>query len=173
MQAATRGNDGHSAPGAAATLEAAEELGMRRDFVQALSDYVASAAVGPIVHRDSGSFLCGHERAVGDLRPSFGEQSAGSVAAAWWCRKDTRQLRRHMRAPQRSPRQSVTDRDRHHLRRRHRQHRWRSPCPALHCRSHQGQLPAGTRWCPSPGQRIPSPTGRARPGPPSPSPRWG
>jgi uroporphyrinogen-III synthase len=37
-----------SAPAAAATLEAAEELGMRREFVRALSDYVASAAVGPV-----------------------------------------------------------------------------------------------------------------------------
>ena len=37
-----------SAPAAAATLEAAERLGMRREFVQALSDYVASAAVGPL-----------------------------------------------------------------------------------------------------------------------------
>jgi uroporphyrinogen-III synthase len=37
-----------SAPAAAATLEAAEELGMRREFLRALSDYVASAAVGPV-----------------------------------------------------------------------------------------------------------------------------
>jgi uroporphyrinogen-III synthase len=37
-----------SAPAAAATLEAAEELGIRREFVRALSDYVASAAVGPV-----------------------------------------------------------------------------------------------------------------------------
>jgi uroporphyrinogen-III synthase len=37
-----------SAPAAVATLEAAEELGMRRAFVRALSDYVASAAVGPV-----------------------------------------------------------------------------------------------------------------------------
>jgi uroporphyrinogen-III synthase len=37
-----------SAPAAAATFEAAEELGMRREFVRALSDYVASAAVGPV-----------------------------------------------------------------------------------------------------------------------------
>lgn len=37
-----------SAPAAAATLEAAEALGMRREFVQAHSDYVASAAVGPV-----------------------------------------------------------------------------------------------------------------------------
>jgi uroporphyrinogen-III synthase len=37
-----------SAPAAAATLTAAEELGMRRAFVRALSDYVASAAVGPV-----------------------------------------------------------------------------------------------------------------------------
>jgi uroporphyrinogen-III synthase len=37
-----------SAPAAAATLEAAEALDLRRDFVQALSDYVATAAVGPV-----------------------------------------------------------------------------------------------------------------------------
>jgi uroporphyrinogen-III synthase len=37
-----------SAPAAAATLEAAEALGVRREFVQAHSDYVASAAVGPV-----------------------------------------------------------------------------------------------------------------------------
>ena len=37
-----------SAPAAAATLEAAEALELRRDFVQALSDYVATAAVGPV-----------------------------------------------------------------------------------------------------------------------------
>jgi uroporphyrinogen-III synthase len=37
-----------SAPAAVATLEAAEGLGLRRDFVQALSDYVATAAVGPV-----------------------------------------------------------------------------------------------------------------------------
>jgi uroporphyrinogen-III synthase len=37
-----------SAPAAAATVEAAAELGMRREFVRALSDYVASAAVGPV-----------------------------------------------------------------------------------------------------------------------------
>lgn len=37
-----------SAPAAAATLEAAEALGMRREFAQAHSDYVASAAVGPV-----------------------------------------------------------------------------------------------------------------------------
>ena len=32
----------------AATLEAADALGMRREFVRALSDYVLSAAVGPV-----------------------------------------------------------------------------------------------------------------------------
>ncbi|HEX5908515.1 MAG TPA: uroporphyrinogen-III synthase [Propionibacteriaceae bacterium] len=37
-----------SAPAAAATLEAAEALRVRREFVQAHSDYVASAAVGPV-----------------------------------------------------------------------------------------------------------------------------
>jgi len=37
-----------SAPAAAATLEAAEAMGVRREFVQAHSDYVASAAVGPV-----------------------------------------------------------------------------------------------------------------------------
>lgn len=37
-----------SAPAAAATLEAAEALGVRREFVQAHADYVASAAVGPV-----------------------------------------------------------------------------------------------------------------------------
>jgi uroporphyrinogen-III synthase len=37
-----------SAPAAAATLEAAEALDLRRDFVRALSDYVATAAVGPV-----------------------------------------------------------------------------------------------------------------------------
>jgi hypothetical protein len=37
-----------SAPAAAATPKAAERLGVRREFVQALSDYVASAAVGPL-----------------------------------------------------------------------------------------------------------------------------
>jgi uroporphyrinogen-III synthase len=37
-----------SAPAVAATLEAAQVLGMRREFVQAHSDYVASAAVGPV-----------------------------------------------------------------------------------------------------------------------------
>jgi uroporphyrinogen-III synthase len=37
-----------SAPAAAATLEAAEALELRRDFVQALSNYVATAAVGPV-----------------------------------------------------------------------------------------------------------------------------
>jgi uroporphyrinogen-III synthase len=37
-----------SAPAAAATLETAEALGVRREFVQAHSDYVASAAVGPV-----------------------------------------------------------------------------------------------------------------------------
>jgi uroporphyrinogen-III synthase len=37
-----------SAPAAAATLEAVEALGVRREFVQAHSDYVASAAVGPV-----------------------------------------------------------------------------------------------------------------------------
>lgn len=37
-----------SAPAAAATLEAAEALGVRREFIQAHSDYLASAAVGPV-----------------------------------------------------------------------------------------------------------------------------
>jgi uroporphyrinogen-III synthase len=37
-----------SAPAAAAILEAAEELSLRREFIRALSDYVASAAVGPV-----------------------------------------------------------------------------------------------------------------------------
>jgi uroporphyrinogen-III synthase len=37
-----------SAPAAAATLEAAEALGVRREFVRAHSDHVASAAVGPV-----------------------------------------------------------------------------------------------------------------------------
>jgi uroporphyrinogen-III synthase len=37
-----------SAPAAAATLDAAEALGMRREFVQAHSDYVVCAAVGPV-----------------------------------------------------------------------------------------------------------------------------
>ena len=37
-----------SAPAAAATLEAAEAFGVRREFVRAHSDYVASAAVGPV-----------------------------------------------------------------------------------------------------------------------------
>jgi uroporphyrinogen-III synthase len=37
-----------SAPAAAATIEAAEVIGVRREFVQAHSDYVASAAVGPV-----------------------------------------------------------------------------------------------------------------------------
>jgi uroporphyrinogen-III synthase len=37
-----------SAPAAAATLEAAEALGVRREFVEAHLDYVASAAVGPV-----------------------------------------------------------------------------------------------------------------------------
>ena len=37
-----------SAPAAAATLEAADALGVRREFVRALSDYVLSAAVEPV-----------------------------------------------------------------------------------------------------------------------------
>jgi uroporphyrinogen-III synthase len=37
-----------SAPAAAATLDAAEALGVRREFVGAHMDYVASAAVGPV-----------------------------------------------------------------------------------------------------------------------------
>lgn len=37
-----------SAPAAAATLEAAHVLGVRREFVQALSDYTTCAAVGPV-----------------------------------------------------------------------------------------------------------------------------
>jgi uroporphyrinogen-III synthase len=37
-----------SAPAAAATLEAAEAMGVRREFVQAHAEYVASAAVGPV-----------------------------------------------------------------------------------------------------------------------------
>jgi uroporphyrinogen-III synthase len=37
-----------SAPAAAATLEAANNLGLRREFVQALSTYATSAAVGPV-----------------------------------------------------------------------------------------------------------------------------
>jgi uroporphyrinogen-III synthase len=37
-----------SAPAAAATLEAAKDLDLRRQFVQALSDHVVSAAVGPV-----------------------------------------------------------------------------------------------------------------------------
>jgi uroporphyrinogen-III synthase len=37
-----------SAPAAAATLEAAEALQVRLEFVRALSDYVATAAVGPV-----------------------------------------------------------------------------------------------------------------------------
>jgi len=37
-----------SAPAAAAAIEAAEALDLRREFIQALSDYVASAAVGPV-----------------------------------------------------------------------------------------------------------------------------
>jgi uroporphyrinogen-III synthase len=46
-----------SAPAAAATLEAAEALDVRLEFVRALSDYVASAAVGPVTAeplRDAG-----------------------------------------------------------------------------------------------------------------------
>ncbi|HEX7210558.1 MAG TPA: uroporphyrinogen-III synthase [Propionibacteriaceae bacterium] len=46
-----------SAPAAAATLEAADALGKRRQFVQALSDYVTTAAVGPVTAeplRDAG-----------------------------------------------------------------------------------------------------------------------
>jgi uroporphyrinogen-III synthase len=37
-----------SAPASAATLEAANALGVRREFVQSLSDYVRCAAVGPV-----------------------------------------------------------------------------------------------------------------------------
>ncbi len=37
-----------SAPAATATLEAAEALDLRQEFVRALSDYVATAAVGPV-----------------------------------------------------------------------------------------------------------------------------
>ena len=37
-----------SAPAAAATLEAAEAMGVRQEFVQAHAEYVASAAVGPV-----------------------------------------------------------------------------------------------------------------------------
>jgi uroporphyrinogen-III synthase len=37
-----------SAPAAAAILDIAASLGLRREFVQALSDYVTSAAVGPV-----------------------------------------------------------------------------------------------------------------------------
>jgi uroporphyrinogen-III synthase len=37
-----------SAPAAAATLEAAEALNLRLEFILALSDYVATAAVGPV-----------------------------------------------------------------------------------------------------------------------------
>lgn len=37
-----------SAPAAAATLEAAEALDLRLEFIRALSDYVATAAVGPV-----------------------------------------------------------------------------------------------------------------------------
>jgi uroporphyrinogen-III synthase len=37
-----------SAPAASATLEAAASLGMRREFLQALADYVTTAAVGPV-----------------------------------------------------------------------------------------------------------------------------
>jgi uroporphyrinogen-III synthase len=37
-----------SAPASAATLEAANALGVRREFMQALSDYVRCAAVGPV-----------------------------------------------------------------------------------------------------------------------------
>jgi uroporphyrinogen-III synthase len=46
-----------SAPAAAATLEAAEAMDVRREFAQALSDYVAIAAVGPVTAeplRDAG-----------------------------------------------------------------------------------------------------------------------
>jgi uroporphyrinogen-III synthase len=37
-----------SAPAAAATLDGATSLGLRREFVQALSTYVITAAVGPV-----------------------------------------------------------------------------------------------------------------------------
>jgi uroporphyrinogen-III synthase len=37
-----------SAPASAATLEAAEQLGVRREFVRALSDYATCTAVGPV-----------------------------------------------------------------------------------------------------------------------------